>query len=102
MNPVLLETYQNHDWPGNIRELKHTIEKAVILSDGRHVQESHINTQMELENNDPFPEDLSLASLEKEAISRALCLTDNNLSKAAKILEISRTTLYSKIQKHGL
>nr|NQU94547.1 sigma-54-dependent Fis family transcriptional regulator [Bacteroidota bacterium] len=102
MDPRLIEIYEKHNWPGNVRELKHTVEKAVILSEGGYVRDSFINEQMTEDKPAASTDTLSLYDLEKETINRALKLANNNLSQAAKMLEISRTTLYSKIQKHGI
>jgi len=94
---VLLNEYQ---WPGNIRELKHTIESAVIICDGHIIKPEDINQNFSSKGkNDSF---LTLEAIEKAAIEKALERTNGNISGAAKILDISRTTLYSKIKKHDL
>jgi two-component system, NtrC family, response regulator HydG len=96
------DTLKNYIWPGNIRELKHTIEKAVILSDSNclepndfYLKEKHAVIN-ELENN------YRLSDIEKKTIENVLEKCKGNVSKAAQILDISRTTLYSKIEKYGL
>jgi DNA-binding NtrC family response regulator len=91
-----------YKWPGNIRELKHAIEKSVILNDDGIIKSDDLfggnNTLSE--NNDLFT--LNLESLEKSAIEKAVEDAKGNISKASKILGISRTSLYSKITKHGI
>ncbi|MCK4418790.1 sigma-54-dependent Fis family transcriptional regulator, partial [Candidatus Aerophobetes bacterium] len=95
-----------YPWPGNVRELENTIERAVILAK---------KPLIEKENLFLSPPDItslgkpgfsfgskSLRKVEKSLIANVLEETKWNLSKAAQILEISRTTLYSKIKKHGL
>lgn len=90
-----------HRWPGNIRELKHSIESAVIMCNDQTVKPSDLNL-----NPNP-PSDVSeltysLEIIEREALKNALRKAGGNISDAAKLLEISRTTLYSKIKKHDL
>jgi len=95
-------TLQDYQWPGNVRELKHLAEKLVIMND------SGIIKPEDLALNDPatpLPEpgnSLNLAEIEKKALQKAMKLANGNLSKAARLLNISRTTLYSKLQKHDL
>lgn len=90
----------SYHWPGNIRELKHTIESAVILCDSNTIRSRDLNlSPYEGKMHDLI---LPLDTLEKEAIKVALEKAKGNISEAAKMLEISRTTLYSKIKKHDL
>lgn len=93
---------QEYSWPGNIRELEHTIEKAVILSDGPLIGSSDLflrpldrEKKYELGN-------ATLEEMEKRLIERAMQHGGNNMSAIAKELGISRPTLYSKIRKYGL
>lgn len=90
-----------YSWPGNIRELDHTIEKAVILSD------SHILRPEDffLRQSAPYRTDepgISLEEAEKRLISSALQKSNGNLSACAEQLGITRQTLYNKIKKYGL
>ncbi len=93
-------------WPGNIRELKHTIEKSVILCDTDILKPDDLglrsgNTNVyDARNIDR--EIGSLSDIERNAIIRALERFDGNVTKAAKLLEISRTTLYSKAREYGI
>ena len=93
---------QEYSWPGNIRELEHTIEKAVILSEGSLIGSSDLflrpldrEKKYELGN-------ATLEEMEKRLIERAMQQGGNNMSAVAKELGISRPTLYSKIRKYGL
>jgi len=92
----------NYKWPGNIRELSHTIEKAVILNeDGIIKPEDLFYTGVfPSKNKEIFT--LNLDNLERNAIEKALIESKGNISKASKLLGISRTSLYSKISKHGI
>jgi DNA-binding NtrC family response regulator len=90
-----------HPWPGNVRELKHTIEKAVILTENAEIRPEEIflstpAAEMKME------ESLKLEDIEKQTISKVLAICSGNLSQAAKILDVSRTTLYAKMKKYNL
>ena len=98
-----ISALQNHHWPGNIRELKHSIERIVILCESNIIrQEDIFQSQISNRKTKELNNIQSLAEIEKETINRALKISEGNLSKASKILKISRTTLYSKMEKHGL
>jgi len=95
-----IELLQKYQWPGNIRELQHTIEKAVILCDGDCLspgdlslnQSHHVHTD----------ETLTLEEMEKQLILKELKKQSQSLSFVARNLGISRTTLYKKMKKYGL
>jgi DNA-binding NtrC family response regulator len=92
---------ENYNWPGNIRELKHTIERAVILSDKKSFTAEDFalnNLNERIETNDI----LDLTKLEQLAIKKAIKKAGGNMSKASELLGISRTTLYFKISKYEL
>lgn len=91
-----------YSWPGNIRELKHSMERAVILANSSILRTEDFNLKTIDQKEDRKDFNLNLAEIEKEAISKALKMARGNMSQAAKYLKISRTTLYSKIEKHGL
>jgi len=97
-----LETLVQHSWPGNIRELRHAVERAVILTDSLVLNPENFffNKQENQLLNDPNT--FRLEDVEKNLLIKVLKHTNGNLSKAAKLLDISRTTLYSKIQRYGL
>jgi len=90
-----------YNWPGNIRELKHTIEKAIILSSDEILNEDDFQlvTQAQHETG---KSSLRLSDIEKNTIKKVMQISRGNMSEAAKTLDISRTTLYSKLTKHGL
>jgi DNA-binding NtrC family response regulator len=103
---VEAETYRKlaqYAWPGNVRELKHAVERAVIL----HEASSYYPTDFALANPDSpseqdMPGDLHLAEAEKALLRKALKLHQGNISKAAEALGITRTSLYRRMEKHGL
>jgi DNA-binding NtrC family response regulator len=95
-----MDFLKNYDWPGNIRELQHKVERAVILSDNENLKKGDFNLKPETFKT--RPETLNLDEVEKEAIKEAISKSNGNLTKAAKELGLGRTTLYRKIQKYGL
>ena len=85
-----------YSWPGNIRELKQQIEKAVIFADGNELKLEHLNA------GKPLSQNIYGKKEEKEVISEILIKTGRNISKAAKLLNMSRPTLYAKMNKYNL
>ncbi len=94
-----IETYS---WPGNVRELENKIKRAVIMSEGNQITLE----DLELEKTTDFSAPLNLKEVrenaETAAIKRALAYTDNNMSQTAKLLGISRPTLYTLMKKYGM
>ena len=87
---------KEYNWPGNIRQLKQQIEKAVIFADGKMLRSEDLKAGGSQNYNVEKPQD------EKDMISEALRKTGRNISKAAKLLNMSRPTLYSKMNKYNL
>jgi len=98
-----LEHLQNHDWKGNIRELKNIIERACILENTERLTVGSL--PLELQTTTYKPQTLSaftLASVEKLHIQRVLNHTKGNKTEAAKLLNIGLTTLYRKIEEYKI
>jgi two-component system, NtrC family, response regulator len=94
-----IETY---DWPGNVREMENRIKRAVIMADGPQVSVEDLElSQSEAE---PMPFNLKQVreDAEKRAILRALNHSNDNITETAKLLGITRPTLYSMMEKYGL
>jgi transcriptional regulator of acetoin/glycerol metabolism len=91
-----------HPWPGNIRELEHAIEKAVILSDNGTISDISLVPGLESGRNQSAPKSLNLEQHENSIIRQALREVNGNISAAAKVLGINRSTLYQKMRKYGL
>ena len=85
----------DYNWPGNIRELEHTMERAVIIGE-ISVPHSPLPT---FHSSTPSA---SLASMERDLIARTIRECDGNLTLVAQRLDIARQTLYNKIKKYGL
>ena len=91
----------NYAWPGNIRELQHTIEKAVILSEGNNLksEDFFIRPSVIEKVNES---ELTLEEMEKRMIGFSIGKNNGNLSAVAEQLGISRQTLYNKMKKFGI
>ena len=96
-----MDKLNSYPWPGNIRELRHTVEKAVILSEVDTLTPGDFLLSID-EESTLEPETLNLDVMEKNTITKALKKYQGNLSKTATELGITRKTLYSKIDKYGL
>ncbi len=96
----VIQAFLSYHWPGNVRELEHCIERAVILSRGAPISTLHIPS--EVMSRGKHTGSLSPVSKDRESaeIMRVLAQTDGNKAKAARLLGISRKTLYQKIRKH--
>ncbi len=97
--PAIRKLMKYH-WPGNIRELQHSIEKAVILSDTEVLQPEDF--LFKPTGCLPSPELQTLADMEKQMIEEALDKYSGNLSLIAEKLGISRQTLYNKLRRYEL
>jgi DNA-binding NtrC family response regulator len=102
---ITAEAYElliNYSWPGNVRELKHTVEKAVILSESVILKPEDFYLRQPKTDDNRVSDSLKLTDTEKHTIEKVLEKCNGNLSKAAKMLDISRTTLYAKIEKYKI
>ena len=89
-------------WYGNIRELQHAIEKAVILSDGGMISAEDIDGGNQQRKEKPLEEVQTLDEMESRMIEKTIRECEGNLSVVAARLGISRQTLYNKIKRYGL
>ena len=100
-SPESLRLLQQYDWKGNIRELKNVIERAMILSEEGEILPEHL--PYEIQQQSPNTNiSFSLASVEKEHISKILHFTRGNKARAARLLQIGLATLYRKIEEYQL
>jgi two-component system NtrC family response regulator len=101
-SPDAQNAMQNYHWPGNVRELENKIKGAIIMAEGKQVTAADLG----LENVDLTPPNVNLRevrrSAESEAIRRALVHTSGNISKASKLLGITRPTLYDLMEKYEI
>jgi len=94
-----INTLQQYQWPGNIRELKHTIEKAVILSTNNLLDPDDFMLKQKPKKQE-WP--LKFEEIEKKAIVRALENNEGKMTEAARELGLTRQTLYNKIKKYNI
>lgn len=97
-----MEQLDSHPWPGNIRELEHAMEKAVILSEKGNISSFSFTPRIESDSHASTPAGLNLEAHEKMVIQQALREQQGNVSATAKVLGINRSTLYQKMKKYGL
>jgi DNA-binding NtrC family response regulator len=97
--PEALEALMRHDWPGNVRELENAVERALVVGRGTEIRPADFSFQFQMD--EPRAEK-TLEDVERAHIERILRETQNNLSRAARILDIDRTTLYNKLRRYGL
>ena len=93
---------REHPWYGNIRELEHAIEKAVIISDGGMLTDAHFHFSRKSLSPAQHSEAETLEDMELVMIKRAIDKHQGNLSAVASQLGITRQTLYNKMKKYGL
>ena len=100
--PDAIEAIDAYPWPGNVRELENRIKRAVIMADGRHLSAADLDLRPRA--GDPPPINLRAAReiADRRAIHHALTRTENNISGAARLLGISRPTLYDLIRQYQL
>lgn len=96
-----------YSWPGNVRELQHCIERAIVLTDktelsGEDIRLENTVTSSIKKDSLESADSLNLETLERQAIKRAVSLSNGNLTQAAELLGITRFALYRKIDKLGI
>jgi two-component system response regulator HydG len=110
LTPRALDLFMRYDWAGNVRELEHTIERAVILTRGEYITPEELPPTIRALSGDPdaitpqeppVPVGLTLKEVERELIRKTIEHTGGNRTKAAEILGISRATLHNKLREYG-
>jgi transcriptional regulator with GAF, ATPase, and Fis domain len=105
------EALLSYPWPGNVRELRNALERATILCDGGLITVEHLPIGVgqrgavagRHDSNGAFPSGgVNLEGVERDLITKALQEAQNNRSQAARLLGITRSQLYSRMQKHRL
>ncbi|MFN7995960.1 MAG: sigma-54 dependent transcriptional regulator [Bryobacteraceae bacterium] len=94
-----LNVLMSHEWPGNVRELENAVERALVVCRGPEIKPSDFSFQFQANG---VPTGRTLEDVERVHIERILRETEHNLSRAARILDIDRTTLYNKLRRYGL
>ena len=108
LDPMCLEIFKKHDWPGNIRELRNILERTTNVVQGNIIQPSHFPPHFGIKppsKNESMKKNIlfrqTIYQSEKDLLDMALKTTGGNKAKASKFLGISRTSLYKKLNKHG-
>ena len=108
ISPATLQRLLVYDWPGNVRELRNAIERALLLETTDRLQVGNLPPQLAALIPTPTGLDdieqpvLSMQEAEQQALTHALEASQRNMTKAAKMLEINRTTLYRKLKRYKL
>ncbi|MEA3082083.1 MAG: two-component system, NtrC family, response regulator [Sphingomonadales bacterium] len=105
LSPDAIDAIHAYGWPGNVRELENRIKRAVIMADGKSVTAGDLDLQAGIvPSGDVLPINLRAARevADRKAIRQAMSQTDNNISGAAKLLGISRPTLYDLLKQYRL
>jgi DNA-binding NtrC family response regulator len=96
-----MQTLLSYPWPGNIRELEHTIERAVLLAPGPTIGPEDLTLQTRIPTSVAL-EEMSLEDAERLLIKKALARYNGNVSHAAEALGLSRSALYRRLERYGL
>jgi two-component system NtrC family response regulator len=104
LSPDALAAIDSYAWPGNVRELENRVKRAVIMADGKSITAADLDLPGRNGGNEELPINLRAAreSADRKVIRQALSRTDNNISGAAKLLGISRPTLYDLLKQYQL
>ncbi len=104
VDDAALDLLAEHHWPGNIRELVHAVERAVIMAEKGTLtaNEFLVRKLSSADSGSDDTSELNLSILEKRAIRQAIVRNNGNLTRAAQDLGLGRTTLYRKMARHGL
>lgn len=100
IHPQAAAKLERYDWPGNIRELQHTIEKAVILAEKNVIRAADLFIRPG--KSVSFSDTPNLGEVERKTIEAAITQNDGNLTAAAEQLGVSRQTLYNKLKRFNL
>jgi DNA-binding NtrC family response regulator len=98
----VIRIFMSYDFPGNVRELEHIIERAVILADGDTIEFKHLPKRFQTSDTPPLHADrkfMTLAEMEKQYILEVLEATGGNKSKTTEVLGISRAALWRKLKQ---
>jgi DNA-binding NtrC family response regulator len=96
-----LQAILDHPWPGNVRELDHALQRAVLMCKGEQLTAADLGLQSKRDGAGRI-EDMSLDDVERFLIKKALEKNDGNVTEAARVLGLSRSAMYRRLQKHGL
>jgi len=96
----VIAALERYDWPGNVRELRNALERAIILARGGAIDVEHLPA--ELRGAAPGTTSQKLADVERAHILRVLEACEHNRTRAAEVLDISRSTMKRKLAEYGI
>jgi DNA-binding NtrC family response regulator len=100
----VISLFMSYDFPGNVRELEHIVERAVILADGKIIEPRHLPkrfSKVDYPSLDAIKKIMPLADMERQYILKVLEATRGNRSKTAELLGISRSALWRKLKQYN-
>lgn len=97
-----IRALRDFPWPGNIRELDHAVERAVLMCQGDTIKVNDLGLRSVSDNGAGSIEDLNLEEVERLLIQKALARYNGNVSQAAKALGLSRSALYRRLERYRL
>lgn len=104
--PECIGALESYDWPGNVRELKNVVQRAVLVCEGEVLLPSHLPARFRpgrpVHRKVSFEIGTPLEEIEREMVTRALAVAENNRKRTAELLGISRRALYNKLRKHNI
>jgi two-component system response regulator HydG len=102
-SPEVVTIFQKYSWPGNLRELQNCVKRATLLSQRNFIESDVLPAEFfQIQKQQTSANVFSLSENEKEAIIHALSKAQNNKSEAAKLLKITRKTLYNKLKHYNI
>lgn len=106
INTKAMEMLQAHNWPGNVREIQHTIERGVIMADDHEIKPTDFSLvsreDLDVGSSENSFDTMNLQDIEKMLVQKALDKFDGNISKAAKELGLTRAALYRRLEKFNI
>jgi two-component system NtrC family response regulator len=102
LSPGALAAIDRWPWPGNVRELENRMKRAVIMADGKMIGAEDLDLEQGEEEGLPVNLKSAREQADRRAIRQALARSENNISNTAKLLGISRPTLYDLLKQYGL
>jgi two-component system NtrC family response regulator len=97
-----LAAIEQHQWPGNVREMENCIKRAVIMADGHQITAEDLGLSVTVMENDPFNLRQVRDEAGQKALIKALARSNGNIAEAAELLGVSRPTLYDLMGRYGI
>jgi DNA-binding NtrC family response regulator len=101
LTPEVMERFMSYSWPGNVRELNSALEYAFVIAESGRIGLEHLPPQLLLGSEIPS-RDASLDAAEKVKLIEALRQSQGNQSEAARVLQVSRVTVWNRMRRHGI